>query len=120
MINYYKAIELNPNQPDWVYKHLGKSLNETNLLKEAIDLYERALQLRPENDSFYSLLGDSYCKKGDIEKGISCYLSAIKLQQDESVEPYRSLANTLKAYGNINTTIFAYRKIINVTNKYSR
>lgn len=59
-----------------------------NLMKEnydaAMDDFDHALEIDPENASMYVNRGSVYDRKGDIEKAISEYGRAIELDPDES------------------------------------
>jgi tetratricopeptide (TPR) repeat protein len=56
---------------------LGQSAKEWD---EAITLYRRAIELKPDFSWFHYYSGDSLCKKGLIDEASACYRRAIELQ----------------------------------------
>ncbi|MGB3557378.1 MAG: tetratricopeptide repeat protein, partial [Geitlerinemataceae cyanobacterium] len=54
--SYQKQIELKTDLPIWVYLNLGEGLSQKDRLEEAIEVYEKALELEPENSGIRQLL----------------------------------------------------------------
>jgi tetratricopeptide (TPR) repeat protein len=56
VIELEKAIELTPDDPI-ITEHLGDGYLKINLVDKALELYERALQLKPKEDQLTRLKG---------------------------------------------------------------
>ena len=53
LVNYYRAIELNPKQPQWVYKSLGEILNQQQREEEEKQLYQTGNSVSASRMTFY-------------------------------------------------------------------
>ncbi|WP_040896333.1 sulfotransferase family protein [Xenococcus sp. PCC 7305] len=82
-INYQKAVELNPEQPFWVYKELGDFFLQEDKLEEAISAYQKVLELNSDNSArLYLNMGEAFSKQKQWEKAINVYQKAL------SIDPY--------------------------------
>lgn len=61
---------------------LGEFLIQENRLEQAVKVYEKIIEVQPDNNNAYHMLGDIYCKLKKVEKAISAYHSAIALKPD--------------------------------------
>lgn len=61
---------------------LGEFLIQENRLEQAIKVYEKIVEVQPDNNSAYHMLGDIYCKLKKVEKAIAAYHYAIALKPD--------------------------------------
>ncbi|MCW1968590.1 MAG: protein kinase [Anaerolineae bacterium] len=62
---YGKAIELNPNNPDYWFQR-GKSYSRNNNETQAIADYNSAIQINPNKHDYYYERSSSYFKRQDI------------------------------------------------------
>lgn len=106
--SYKQAIALQPEQPFWVYRHLGFSLAQQNQLQDAISAYERAIALQPQDDATYSLLGKARQQIGNQKGAAESYKSAIALNAQQPVGVYIALGDVLSQTGDIEGAIAAY------------
>lgn len=89
--SYRQAIDLDPNQPFWLYTTLGNLLSQQGELIEALELYQEALQRYPDraNANVYVQFGDVLAQLGNSEDAISAYRRALELQPDRDWIDYR-------------------------------
>ncbi len=109
---YRKAIELDPNPPFWVYRHLGFALDRQELTEEAVEAYWQAIELNPNEAATYSLLGQVQGKIGDIEGAIASYQKAIELSSEMPVWVYLNLGEMLSQIDRREEAIAAYEKAL--------
>ena len=88
VLAYRRAIELEPGNGD-AYNNMATVLHERaigqeggesrlQLLGEAIDWYQLALERNPGYEKIYQNLGDAYTQKGDLEGAIGVYEAALE------------------------------------------
>ncbi|MGB3402770.1 MAG: tetratricopeptide repeat protein [Microcoleaceae cyanobacterium] len=80
---YLKAIQLQPEQPLWLYQGLWENLEQQGRLEELIQLYRNAISLQPHSVWCYVNLGEIFSRQGQFEEAIQCYQAAAyqKIQQ---------------------------------------
>lgn len=79
---YGRAIELEPNQPDWLYCNLSKQLLKTNQFKEAVKISSQGTKLY---DNFYPLhyiLGKAFAAQEQWDEAILAYQKVQLLNPD--------------------------------------
>ncbi|MFQ6121285.1 MAG: tetratricopeptide repeat protein, partial [Methanosarcinales archaeon] len=79
------------------YVKFGDLYNSKGKSKEAIECYDKALELNPEYAKAYNNRGNAYYYKGELDLAIEDYNKAIKLNPDLA-EAYNNRGN---AYYNI-------------------
>ena len=93
-INYRKAIELDPEQPAWVYQYLARVSSQLERLDEAIDLYQQAIKLQPNQSSLYRNLAKLQAQQEQFEPASINYHKAIELDPEQPAWVYRFLEKT--------------------------
>jgi tetratricopeptide (TPR) repeat protein len=66
---YLEVIELDSNQPAWVYGNVITLMAQTNLLDQGVELREKALKFHPDSDEIYRAIGILSEKQQDISSG---------------------------------------------------
>jgi tetratricopeptide (TPR) repeat protein len=120
LINYTKAIELDPTLPD-AYNNRGNIYDDQKQYDLAIADYNRAIELRPDYVEAYNNRGNAYTGKGDHERAIADYNKAVELNPDYENAYYnrgiahkekgdfdRAIADNTKAIGLDPTDAYAY------------
>ncbi|MFC5385226.1 tetratricopeptide repeat protein [Aquamicrobium segne] len=83
--NFRKALELNPEQPQ-VMNYLGYSWVDMNMnLEEALEMIERAAELRPSDGYIIDSLGWAYYKLNRFEDAVSELERAVSLRPEDPV-----------------------------------
>uniref|UniRef100_A0A0R3WJH4 protein O-GlcNAc transferase n=1 Tax=Hydatigena taeniaeformis TaxID=6205 RepID=A0A0R3WJH4_HYDTA len=104
------AIKQNPLMAE-AYSNLGNVFKERGQLKEAIDNYRHALNIKPDFIDGYINLAAALVAFGDTESAVSAYATA--LQYNPDLYCVRSdLGNLLKALGRLDEAKSCYLKAI--------
>jgi tetratricopeptide (TPR) repeat protein len=83
--NFRKALELNPEQPQ-VMNYLGYSWVDKNMnLEEALEMIQRAVELRPSDGYIVDSLGWAYYKLGRFEDAVRELERAVSLRPEDPV-----------------------------------
>lgn len=106
--SYRKAIELDPQTPFWVYRHLGFVLTQEGYFEEAIAAYKEAIALQPEEAITYSLLGQAQGSQGDLDGSIESYQKAMELSSELPVWAYLNMGEALKKKDRLEEALAAY------------
>ena len=62
----------------------GKTYHNNGEYDKAIEIFKKAVELNPNDDDSWRLLGNSYNRNGQIEEAIKYYLKAAELNPDDS------------------------------------
>ena len=92
---YLKSIELDENQPAWVYGNVITLFSQINRLSDGIELGEKALKIYSASDEIYRAIGLVYEKLQDTFNCIENYRKAIKLEPKQPDWVYCNLAKQL-------------------------
>jgi tetratricopeptide (TPR) repeat protein len=83
--NFRKALELNPEQPQ-VMNYLGYSWVDKNMnLKEALEMIQKAVDLRPSDGYIVDSLGWAYYKLGRFDDAVRELERAVSLKPEDPV-----------------------------------
>ncbi len=96
---YQSAIDKDSQLPIWVYNQLGNALDQNDRVDEAITIYQKAIQLYPDDFNLYLRVAPLYTQTGNLESAIESYKQAIQLKSDLSFSVYANLANILRQQG---------------------
>jgi len=94
-----QLIEKNPDK-EALYLTLGNIYSFKNKKQQALDAYEKASQIAPENPDSYSNIGLIYKQQGDLEKAISYLRKALSFAK-ERTDIYYNLGNIYKQSDNV-------------------
>ncbi|MBE9043857.1 glycosyltransferase [Pleurocapsales cyanobacterium LEGE 10410] len=83
IILYQQSIELDENQPAWIYGNVITLLAQSGRIDSGFSLGERALNIYPDSDEIYRAIGLTLTKQGDIENSINYYLTAIEIDRNQ-------------------------------------
>ena len=82
-IKYYQnAIEIDHNQPVWVYEHLIESLNQKNYFEQAIKYGELGIEINPQSCWLKYHLGNSFAEKELWDKASELYIQILEIDPD--------------------------------------
>ena len=89
------------------HNNLGSALEKQGRIKEAIEHYLKALQIRPEYAKAYHNLGNAYVKQGRTQEAIKHYLKALRIKPALS-KTHINLGNALNRQGRTEEAIGHY------------
>ena len=108
---YEKAISIDKNN-DILYIHFSRALRKKGRISEAIQAYQKAIQLNPKQSyRVYRSLGDALSQIGNLDAAIDAYELAIKLKPDVAIT-YSLLAKNQIQQGDIDKAVANYQKAI--------
>src|SRR5437667_3225814 len=91
--------------------YMGVSLAERGKLAEAIEHYQRALQIRPDYDGVYYNLGNALAQQGKLAGASEHFRHALRLKPDHA-EAHNNLGNALADQGKPAEAIEHYRQAL--------
>jgi tetratricopeptide (TPR) repeat protein/SAM-dependent methyltransferase len=95
--------------PDAEARHAA-ALHSEGRLDEAIELYRRALALRPDHFRAHFGLGSALHDRGELEEGIASYRRALALRPTARL--LYNLGNALRQQGKLDDAIASYEQAI--------
>ena len=98
---------------------LGREMKKLGKFDEAIDLYERALEIWPNSDRGYLNLADALAMTGRTREAIACYGKALELQPDDAAVHF-NLAVTLLEDGRRTDAIHHLRRAIEIKPRFAK
>lgn len=113
VMNYQKKnVEFNNNFINpWI--RLGNIFEKQDQNNDAVQAYQRAIEIDPENIQNWINLGDSQFKKGDYEEGANAYRKAVTLDPEAGL-PLSNLALCLVNQGRPEEAVPLYLKSIDL------
>ncbi|ELS03711.1 putative glycosyltransferase [Xenococcus sp. PCC 7305] len=105
IVLYLESLQLQENQPDWIYGNIITLLVQANRLEEALSLQEKALAKHADSDEIHRALGLAFNRQGDFAKSIDCYLTSLKIQPQQPDWVYSSLVEMLVATNQLTQAI---------------
>ncbi|KMQ52871.1 putative PEP-CTERM system TPR-repeat lipoprotein [Chitinispirillum alkaliphilum] len=93
------------------YTTLGMIYQRRDDHEKAIDMYQSALQLDPQNTDALTALGTSQAASGDLNGAIISYEQAVMMNPD-AVEEYRELGDIYALQNRTNEAMRAYRRYL--------
>ncbi len=110
---YLEVIELDCNQPAWVYGNAITLMAQSNRLDEGVELGEEALKIHPESDEIYRAIALVYENHNNIEECIKYYNKAIEVEPNQPDWVYCNLAKQLLQQDKIEQAIAVLQQGIN-------
>lgn len=108
-IEYYQKIILSGIEKPGIYLKIAQCLQAKNLNNEAIAMYQRALQLKPQTSSgIYKSLGDCFVANQQINQAISCYYKIMEEEKNISAGFYVNLGNILLEQNRLDEALRIY------------
>jgi tetratricopeptide (TPR) repeat protein len=106
---FQKAFRLNPLPPSHWYVHLGFVYFQLSRYDEAINAYEKAIAISPNNIFAYMGLATAYSSLGRIEKSRIAAQEVLRINPKFSVDRYTSKL-PYKNSEDLNQVVAALRK----------
>jgi O-antigen biosynthesis protein len=92
---YLEVIELDDNQPDWIYGNVITLLSQLQKYDQALQLSTKALASHSKSDEIYKVLGLLNWQKENFAESIKYYQEAVKLNRDQPFWVYTHLIESL-------------------------
>ena len=96
-------------EKDWFKE--GNALSDLGKFQEAIECYDKAIEINPDDAEAYYNKGNTLYNLGEYQQAIECYDKAIEINPD-GVEAYNNKGNTLYKLGEYQQAIECYNKAI--------
>ncbi|MDC1087326.1 tetratricopeptide repeat protein [Alphaproteobacteria bacterium] len=109
-------LELYPKE-SFIWNMNGAANEALEKFDEALNSYNRAISLNPNNHEYQNNIGNVFEKKKDFPKAISYYKKSISIKPDYA-EAIFNLGNALKAYGELEEAIKVFDKILSLKPNY--
>ena len=95
----------------FAWKVLGAVLGTTGRKHEAVDAYQKAVALSPQDAGAHNNLGNTLKALGRLDEAEASYNQAIALKPDFA-EAHNNLGNALKALGRLDEALASYNQAI--------
>jgi tetratricopeptide (TPR) repeat protein len=121
----YKNVEtvwqttINKNPTAWMaHNNLGAVLLQKGQLDDAIQHFQQAIGVKPDEAGAFANLGNALLQKAEFDQAIQQYRKAIELKPGEAGVHY-NLANALLGTGHIDDAIAEYEVTLTINPNYS-
>jgi len=99
-----------PGRADWWFLQ-GYALARQGQHAAAIESYQQAIRISPEDEASWLALGASQSTLGQTERAIQTYRQVLRYRP-ESAQTYLALADTYQAQGRLDLAITNYRECV--------
>jgi tetratricopeptide (TPR) repeat protein len=103
-------LQREPGRSDWWFLQ-GYALGRQGQHAEAVQSYERAIRLSPEDEGSWLSLGQSQTELGQTERAIQTYRQALRYRP-ESAQSYLGLGDIYRKQGRLDLAITNYRECV--------
>ena len=108
---FNKSLVIKPDAE--TFNNLGNVLSEQNNTDKAIEVYKKAIMLKPNFADAYYNLGSLFAKQDKFDQAIEAYKNSILINPDNA-EAYCNLGLAYKNIGAFNKAIEASKKSISI------
>lgn len=121
MVYYNQAVKLSNDDrlTSMIYNNLGTVKAELELHKEAVQDYDKAVELNPQYAEAYNNRGNTKTRLGQYAEAIQDYDETIKLNP-KLAEAYNNRGNAKAELGQCTEAIQDYDKAIELNPKYAK
>jgi tetratricopeptide (TPR) repeat protein len=92
---------------------VGNSFVSQGRVGEAVERFQKALELEPESASFRVCLADAYCKIGRVDEAMNELQKALKIEPD-SVDIPNNIGAALYSQGHSDEAIVCFQKALQI------
>lgn len=103
-------LQREPGRADWWFLQ-GYALARQEQHAAAIESYQQAVRISPEDEGSWLALGQSQSALGRMERAIQAYRQALRYRP-ESAQAYLALADTYQSHGRLDLAITNYRECV--------
>lgn len=108
---YEKITALEPSAE--AFNNLGNLFFEEGILSKAIDAFERALSISPENAMILNNFGNALAGKGKFDQALESYDNALSIDPNHA-DAYNNIGNVYKFQGKLDEAARCFRSAISI------
>lgn len=113
---YKEILEAEPKNADALHL-LGVLACQSRQPEVGADLITKAIQVNPNQPTFYSNLGNALNQQGKLDEAIAAYRRALAIDPDYADAHY-NLGNTLRDKTELDEAILAYQRVVEIKPNY--
>ena len=114
---YNKALIIEYPKVVYLYNLLGLILSEKKQPLEALEYYNKGLEIDPKNSMIYNNIGSIYKSMNNFSEAEKSYKKSIELDKN-SVESYNNLGTLYVETNNYESSIDCYKNAIDVNKNF--
>ena len=114
---YEHILRKLPNQLDAVYQ-LGMVAFRAGNHQRAIDLFRKAVEIKPDLAPFHAGLAMAYRASGELDNAVDAYRKSLQLDPTQAVT-YHNFGNALLDRGDVDQSVEAFREAIALRPNYA-
>lgn len=99
-----------PGRAEWWFLQ-GYALDRLGQYDDAIESYERALRISPEDEGTWLALGQTQSEQGQTERAIQTYKRALRVRP-ESAPTYLAMGDAYQTLGRLDLAIGNFRECV--------
>jgi tetratricopeptide (TPR) repeat protein len=103
--------EQNPDK-DLLWASLGDAYRSAKQWPEAIEAYQKAVQLNPKSGGYHNGLAEAYAKSGQVDKALAEYNAAAQAEPANAAMYYFNEGAVLTNTGKVDDALTAFDKVI--------
>jgi tetratricopeptide (TPR) repeat protein len=103
-------LQREPGRSDWWFLQ-GYALSRLGQHAEAVQSFERATRISPEDEPAWLSLGQGYAELGQTERAIRTYKDALR-HRPESAQAYQSLGDAYQKQNKLDLAASNYRECV--------
>ncbi len=96
---------------------MGLVLKDQGKLEEAIEVYTKALSIKPNYAEAYNNMGNVFQKQGKLEEAREIYKKALSIKPDYA-EAYNNIGNVFQKQGKLEEARETYKKAVSIKPDY--
>jgi len=113
IVNYKKAIKINPKLSANLYFDIGTIYNNEKKYDKAMEVYQKIIDINPKDDNDYNNRGVAYGNKKEYNKAIEAYQKAVEINP-ENDGVYNNMGTAYDSKGEYDNAIESYQKAIEI------
>ena len=108
-----KLIIKFPNSVN-LYNIIGSVNKQLGKLEEAIDVYKKAIDIKPDYAELHYNIGNALKDQGKLDEAIEAFTKAVSIKPNYTLA-YNNMSNVLKEQGKLEEAIEVYNKALSIT-----
>jgi len=107
---FKKALSANPDEQEIpsICSWMGVSLKEAGRYREALTVLQAGIDIDPEREDIYNLMGFCHYMQADHEKAIDAFREVLRLNPNSAID-YANIASNYRELGNTDKAITYYK-----------